>query len=200
MKPSSRFRIALPILLLLIPAGMLSSAEISATAASEDAPEAAPLLFPVVAANESHIVSVFGDGRDEGTRKHEGIDIAAPRGTLVVAPVRAYVRKVGQTERGGNVITLHDRERNIYLFFAHLETQEVETGTLVEPGQVIGTVGSSGNASPLFPHLHFSVYQGRWQAVDPAPYILPANPVQLDAVIRNVPAGSGAESASPAAP
>ncbi len=61
-------------------------------------------------------------------------------------------------EIGGKYVWLNDSERSISLYFAHLETQEVTSNTRVEAGQIIGTVGNSGNARTTPPHLHFGIY------------------------------------------
>ena len=134
----------------------------------------ASLDFPVKGKTTSAILSVFGVPRDAGQRVHNGVDIFARRHTPVLAPCDARVRRVGENDLGGNVIWLSDTERSITLYFAHLQTQDVESGTEVKAGQQIGTIGNTGNARTTPPHLHFGIYaQGtrRRGAVDPAPYI-----------------------------
>ena len=132
------------------------------------------LAFPIQGLDTKSIFSWFGAPRDGGTRRHEGVDILAPRGTEVVAPIRAYVRWVGINRRGGNVVGLTDEKYGLYLYFAHLEEQIAKSGTYVEPGDVLGTVGNTGNAVTTVPHLHFGVYMrtsGRRSAVDPFYYL-----------------------------
>lgn len=129
------------------------------------------LLFPVSGREATRLVSVFGDGRDEGARLHEGIDIAAARHTPVLAAADGYVRKVGRTARGGNVVSIWDPVRKVSYYYAHLETQDIAQGSTVKAGDRIGTVGNSGNASATIPHLHFTVYGSNWKAVDPYPYV-----------------------------
>ena len=133
----------------------------------------ASLAFPVEGVGPGAIWSFFGDGRDAGLRVHEGIDIFAPRGTPLLAASDALVRTVGVRDRGGNVVSLHDEERDLLLYYAHLEEQLVEQGERVTAGQVIGTVGNTGNAITTPPHLHIGVYQGSWRAaVDPWNYFV----------------------------
>ena len=132
----------------------------------------ASLDFPVEGKTKGAILSGFGVPRDAGRRVHNGIDIFSKRHTPVLAPSDAQVRRVGENDLGGNVIWLSDSKRSITLYFAHLETQDVEPGTQVKAGQKIGTVGNSGNARTTPPHLHFGIYARGSGPVDPAPYVI----------------------------
>ncbi len=76
----------------------------------------------------------------------------------MLATSRARVRRIDEWKLGGRVIWLEDPERNLRLYFAHLQTQDVEDGTWVQAGERIGTVGNSGNARTTPPHLHFGIY------------------------------------------
>ena len=125
--------------------------------------------FPVAGKNSSAIQSFFGAPRDGGSREHHGVDIFASRHTPVVAPSNAVVRNIGTGEIGGNYVWLYDSERSITLYFAHLQTQEVTANTRVEAGQIIGTVGNTGNARTTPPHLHFGIYSRG--PIDPLYYI-----------------------------
>ncbi|MFW5694462.1 MAG: peptidoglycan DD-metalloendopeptidase family protein [Alkalispirochaeta sp.] len=135
--------------------------------------ERASLAFPVEGASDADIWSYFGDGRDAGTREHHGVDIFAPRGTPVLAVSDSEVVRVGERERGGNIVTLRDDARNIMLYYAHLDEQLTTTGARVSAGDVIGTVGNTGNAISTPPHLHIGIYQGGWRRpVDPWGYFV----------------------------
>jgi len=130
--------------------------------------ETEPALgFPVEDRGVEDILSFFGAPRDGGARVHEGVDVFAPRGTAVVAVSPAVVRRVGTRDRGGKVISLYDEERGLIYYYAHLDEQHAEQGARVEAGERIGTVGNSGNARTTPPHLHFGIYERRWNAVDP---------------------------------
>ncbi len=129
------------------------------------------LEFPVQGRTTSAVLSGFGVPRDAGRRTHHGVDIFAPRHTPVLATSRALVRRVDRGDIGGRVIWLRDPERSLSIYFAHLETQEVDEGSWVEPGDRIGTVGNSGNAKTTAPHLHFGIYARREGPVDPYPFI-----------------------------
>lgn len=135
----------------------------------------ASLEFPVEGADMTSVWSAFGVPRDGGRRSHHGVDIFAPRGTPVVAATRALVREVEVRERGGKVIWLHDPERGLHLYYAHLDAQDVEEGTWVEQGQAIGRVGNTGNAITTPPHLHFGIYARGAGPIDPDPFLRPAS-------------------------
>lgn len=131
----------------------------------------AVLEFPVQDHDVSDIQSGFGAERDAGRRSHHGVDIFAPRNTPVLATSRARVRRVGEQRLGGNVIWLYDEERSLNLYYAHLESQAVEQGSWVQPGQVIGAVGNSGNARTTPTHLHFGVYARGEGPLDPVRFL-----------------------------
>lgn len=125
--------------------------------------------FPVKGKTSRAISSFFGDPRDGGRRDHHGVDIFAPRHTPVLAPSNASVTRVGEGKIGGRHVWLYDSKRSMYLYFAHLETREVERGEQVKAGQLIGTVGNTGNARYTPPHLHFGIYSNG--PIDPYHFI-----------------------------
>lgn len=131
----------------------------------------ASLEFPVEGHSTSSIRSGFGAPRDAGRRQHHGVDIFTSRGTLAVSTSRAYVSRVEERELGGNVVWLRDEERSITLYYAHLEVQEAVQGTWVEPGDIVGRVGNTGNARTTRPHLHFGVYARGEGPVDPRHFL-----------------------------
>jgi len=118
----------------------------------------AALGFPVADHSARNILSPFGVERDAGRRSHDGVDIFAPRGTAAVAATRAYVRRVREQNLGGLTVWLHDRQRNLHLYYAHLDEQLVEVGQWVDAGDIVGRVGNTGNARTTPPHLHFAIY------------------------------------------
>ncbi|MGQ0814572.1 MAG: peptidoglycan DD-metalloendopeptidase family protein [Gemmatimonadota bacterium] len=132
---------------------------------------AAGHTFPVLGKNSRAIGSFFGDARDGGRRDHEGIDIFAAAGTSVVAVAPGVISAVNHTPIGGKVIWQHDPQRNVTYYYAHLRTQNVRAGARVQAGDVIGTVGNTGNARTTPPHLHFSVYKPGRAAIDPVPFL-----------------------------
>lgn len=127
------------------------------------------LMNPVKGASNKSIGSFYGDPRDGGKRKHEGVDIFAPRGTPVVAPTDGVVTRVGTGNLGGKVIWMKDLKRGHSYYFAHLDSQMVKPGAAVKQGDLLGTVGNTGNARNTPSHLHFGVYQTA--SKDPIAYI-----------------------------
>ena len=135
------------------------------------------LQFPVVGHGTGSIQSGFGASRDGGTREHHGVDIFAPRGTPVLASLDARVRRVDNTNLGGKVVWLEPLFGNTRLYYAHLDSQSVEAGQYVFAGDVIGTVGNTGNARTTPPHLHFGVYiRNRGGPRDPYPFLKQTSP------------------------
>ena len=138
---------------------------------------AGTLAFPVPGSEERPLIGRFGDPRDGGARRHEGIDIPAPRGTPAVAAVDAVVTAVDTNGRGGRVVWLAD-DRGRTLYYAHLDEQLVRPGQRLRRGDAVGRVGTTGNAAGTAPHLHFAVFAGG--PVDPQPLLarqrMPASP------------------------
>ena len=129
------------------------------------------LHFPVSGHGTGSIQSGFGAARDGGAREHHGVDIFAPRGTPVLASLDARVRRVDITDLGGKVVWLEPLFGSTRLYYAHLDSQSVETGQYVFAGEMIGTVGNTGNARTTPPHLHFGVYlRNRGGPRDPYPF------------------------------
>ncbi len=131
----------------------------------------ASLAFP---SSSGRIQSFWGAARGS-TRKHEGIDIFAARGTPVVAAEEGSVTRVGENNLGGKVIFMRvGGGRNISLYYAHLDSQLVEVGARVKKGDTLGLIGNTGNARNTPPHLHFGIYTSGG-AIDPLPFVNPDN-------------------------
>ncbi|MFA9453573.1 MAG: peptidoglycan DD-metalloendopeptidase family protein [Candidatus Aminicenantaceae bacterium] len=135
------------------------------------------LGFPVQGGRFRDIGSWFGDPRDGGRREHHGVDIFARRHSPVVAPSDAEVSRVREGAVGGRTVWLRDEERGFSMYFAHLQEQKVSARDRVKKGQVIGTVGNTGNARTTPPHLHFAIYYGRSGPVDPVDFLRETNDV-----------------------
>lgn len=143
----------------------------SATWANVEKPASAvakELVFPV--SGKSNIGSYWGDERDGGQRRHEGIDIFAAKGTPVVAVADGYVIEVTEDGIGGKSVTIQSNDYDWRTYYAHLDEQKVSKGQLVKKGQLVGTVGNTGNAKTTPAHLHFGMYEGS-TAMDPLPYV-----------------------------
>ena len=89
----------------------------------------------------------------EARSPHSGVDLPAPKGTLVRAPARGRVRLAGNLFFSGNTVVL-DHGLGLFTFYGHLDSVAVEPGQLVEPGDPLGTVGATGRVTG--PHLHWA--------------------------------------------
>lgn len=110
----------------------------------------------------------FGAPRPQGS--HEGHDILAARGTPLVAVTDGFVARLSRVERGlgGIWVWLRDRAGNTY-YYAHMDSvaNGLEPGGRVSAGQIIGTVGNSGDARYGATHLHFEIHPGGGAAINP---------------------------------
>jgi len=95
-----------------------------------------------------------------GASRHEAIDIMQPRGTPVHAVVDGVIARLFLSKPGGNTIYLFDNAGAFCYYYAHLDgyAPKLAEGQHVTRGDVIAYVGSSGNANPLAPHLHFTIF------------------------------------------
>ncbi|QKG52597.1 M23 family metallopeptidase [Hymenobacter sp. BRD67] len=144
-------------------------------------------LFPVRGRTDQAIGSFWGSERDGGARRHEGVDIFAPRGTPAVAATDGTITRTGETPLGGRVVWLADAAHGQHLYYAHLDRQLVQPGQRVRAGDTLGLVGNTGNARTTAPHLHFGIYRAGG-AIDPWPFLHRADPVP---VAHTGPAGVG---------
>lgn len=119
--------------------------------------------IPVANIRHEQLVDTFTQSRAGGERVHNAIDIAAPRGTPVIAAAGGVVEKLFQSDDGGKTIYVRLPQQGLITYYAHLDSYapDLRQGMQVQRGQVLGTVGYTGNASPEAPHLHFAV----WRAV-----------------------------------
>ena len=140
------------------------------------------LVFPV-AGTKSYIKDKWGASRAGGLRKHKGIDIHARRGTPVVAICDGVITERAHTAIGGKTLWLKSPQHTWTAYYAHLDKQLVKEGQKVRKGQVIGTVGNTGNARTTPSHLHFGVAKGKtW--VNPLPLVKGAPKVAAPKVIQ----------------
>ena len=107
-----------------------------------------------------------------GNTRHEGNDIFAKAGTPVVAVKDGRLRKVGTAPVPGNRLWL-DTKNGDQFFYAHLAafSRDARSGARVKAGQVLGFVGSTGDAEKTPPHVHFEIHPGGGKAVNPYPFL-----------------------------
>jgi len=129
------------------------------------------LSVPVRGVSMRTVRDTFGAPRP-GDRTHQGVDIFAPRGTAVVSTTRGLVARIGENSLGGTVVWVLGPGGDRH-FYAHLNSvAAIEIGQRVVPGDVLGTVGTSGNARGTPPHLHYGVYRRGEGAINPFPLLI----------------------------
>jgi len=119
------------------------------------------LVVPVESVTPAQLADSYQQERGAGSRTHEALDIAAPRGTPVLAVEDGHIAKLFLSKPGGLTIYQFDPKSHFAYYYAHLDryAEGLAQGQSVRKGQVIGYVGSSGNASPQAPHLHFAIFR-----------------------------------------
>jgi peptidoglycan LD-endopeptidase LytH len=128
------------------------------------------LPVPVRGVAPRALADTWGAPRGSG-RRHRGIDIFARRGTAVLSPVSGLVLDVGRDPLGGNVVKVLGPGVQVH-YFAHLDSfGPVAERGLVEPGDVVGYVGDTGNARGTPPHLHYGIYVLPGRAINPYPLL-----------------------------
>lgn len=115
-----------------------------------------------------HFTDTWGAPRPGG-RRHKGTDIFAPYGSPVYAVASGVIQRVNWGPTSGLAIQLRAVDGNVY-FYAHESSAAVKTGQQVQVGQLIGRVGTSGNAQGRSPHVHFELWAGGGAPVNPYPF------------------------------
>jgi murein DD-endopeptidase MepM/ murein hydrolase activator NlpD len=135
------------------PAEPILSAPLAEALADRD------LVVPVEGVKPEQLVRSFSQAR--GERQHEAIDILAPRNTPVLAIEAGRVARLFFSEAGGITVYQFDPTEQYCYYYAHLEryADGLAEGQELRKGQVIGYVGTSGNAPKDTPHLHFAIFR-----------------------------------------
>lgn len=118
------------------------------------------LLLPVEGIKPAQLTDTFNQARGK-ERRHEALDIMAPKGTRVLAAADGKVVKLFTSKRGGLTVYQFDPTSTWAYYYAHLDryADGVKEGVQLKRGDLVGYVGSTGDASPEAPHLHFAVVQ-----------------------------------------
>jgi murein DD-endopeptidase MepM/ murein hydrolase activator NlpD len=152
------------------------------------------LMVPVAGVEPHRVRDTFHAPRDGGARSHRAVDIMAPRGTPVLAADDGRVLRVSENRLGGRTIYVIDLAERFVYYYAHLDRYRdgLRAGMRLARGEVIGYVGSTGNASASAPHLHFQAMRYRperyWdgEPVNPLPYLaITGRPAEGAAVTAN---------------
>ena len=136
------------------------------------------LMIPVPGVTVAKLPDNFREKR--GTRDHAAMDIMAARGTPVLSADAGTVAKIHTSVGGGLTLYLADPTNRYIYYYAHLDRykQGIKEGDHVEPGDLLGYVGTTGNAPPNAPHLHFAIGRmndekrwWKWTPIDPRPLL-----------------------------
>lgn len=137
------------------------------------------LAVPVLGKYPADVANSFLDGRSGG-RQHNAADVMAPRGTLVLSADDGVIRRLSRNALGGITIYATDPDERFAYYYAHLDgyAPELHVHQRVRRGDVLGYVGSTGNAPASAPHLHFQIMRlldrdRLWDGVpiDPKPFL-----------------------------
>jgi murein DD-endopeptidase MepM/ murein hydrolase activator NlpD len=144
---------------------------------------------PLAALRASEILDTFHQARDGGERKHEAVDLMAPRGTPVLAMTTGVVKRLFHSKPGGLTVYQFDGDEEYCYYYAHLDryADGLEEGEVLERGSLVGYVGSTGNAPESAPHLHLAIFRlgpGKqwWEGTPINPY-----PILIGLVARSEP-------------
>jgi peptidoglycan LD-endopeptidase LytH len=134
--------------------------------------------IPVAGVTRAALRDTYDEMRG-GTRRHEALDIVAPRGTPVLSAAPGRVLKLFNSKPGGLMVYAADSSERFILMYGHLDAYQpgLAEGQPLRRGQPLGTVGTTGNASPTVPHLHFAVARSSdvkqwWKGLPVNPYPL----------------------------
>jgi murein DD-endopeptidase MepM/ murein hydrolase activator NlpD len=137
---------------------------------------AAKLLIPVEGIKLSQLSDNFDQPRGK-ERHHEALDIMAPKGTKVIAVADGQVVKLFNSKPGGLTVYQFDPSGKYAYYYAHLDhyADGIKEGSALKRGDLVGYVGTTGNANPDSPHLHFAVVELTpakewWKGVSVNPY------------------------------
>jgi murein DD-endopeptidase MepM/ murein hydrolase activator NlpD len=142
-----------------VPASVGAVPELATTNSVGSAGTPGKLLVPVEGIKASALTDTFNQPRGK-QRHHEALDIIAPKGQRVLAAADGKVVKLFTSKPGGLTVYQFDPTGTYAYYYAHLDryADDLKEGALLKRGDLVGYVGSTGNADPGAPHLHFAVF------------------------------------------
>ncbi|QIL19378.1 M23 family metallopeptidase [Thermomonas sp. HDW16] len=158
---------------------VLPAPRVSATGTGTTAVTSGALLIPVQGVTATQLLDTFTDARSAG-RSHDAIDIMAAAGTPVFAVADGHVEKLFDSKQGGITLYQFDPQGTRAYYYAHLQgyAAGIAEKKALKRGELIGYVGSTGNASAEAPHLHFAIFvlgpEKQWwkgEAINPYPLL-----------------------------
>ena len=116
-------------------------------------------VVPVFGVRAADLRDNFSEPRGGGSRSHEALDIMAPRGTPVLSADDGHVVKLFASKAGGITAYVASPDGRYMYYYAHLDrySDGLKEGQAIRKGDLVGFVGSTGDASPEAPHLHFAI-------------------------------------------
>jgi murein DD-endopeptidase MepM/ murein hydrolase activator NlpD len=162
-----------------LPAPAMGAAASGGATSSGSAATLGGLIVPVRGIETSQLRDTYDEMRGGNTRTHEALDIPAPRGTPVLSATGGRVLKLFDSKAGGKMVYAADSSEHFILMYAHLDSYAngLAEGQPLTRGQVLGAVGTTGNAPPNLPHLHFAIARSNdvkvwWKGMPVNPYPL----------------------------
>lgn len=154
----------------------------SGTATAPRNRELGQLVIPVLNVRPDDLSDSFLAERGGGSRLHEAIDIMAPKGTSVIAAAPGKIERIYRSETGGNSLYVRSSDKRTIYYYAHLDKYApgLKEGQSVRRGQRLGAVGTTGNAAPDAPHLHFAILR----TTEDAEWWEPTNAINPYAVLK----------------
>ena len=152
---------------------------------SADAAAVGSLYFPVAGYDGKPLADSYEDARDGGDRRHNAIDIMAPRGTPVLSVQDGRILRLSKSSKGGITVYATDLEERFVFYYAHLDRYytNIYAGKPLLRGDTLGYVGTTGNAPANTPHLHFQMMRmpadrKYWngEPINPYPFLRPVAP------------------------
>lgn len=117
------------------------------------------LLLPVAGIAAASLTDTYAEARAGGARRHDALDIPAPRGTRVLSVDAGRIARIDTSDRGGLSLYATDPSGRYVYYYAHLDRyrEGLVNGQSITRGELLGYVGTTGNAPPGVPHLHFGI-------------------------------------------